>query len=65
MDLKIKQMAEKKNVSFVVTLIIQLVMLAFSIYKLMGGFSILSIVRLALVVIPIIITSAINKSLPV
>jgi len=54
MDLKSKHLKEKKRVSFTVSMVILIVMLAFAIYKILSGIVMINIIRLALVVIPII-----------
>ncbi|MBQ9391383.1 MAG: hypothetical protein IJU02_04260 [Lachnospiraceae bacterium] len=63
MDLKAKQLMEKKNVSFIVTLIIQITMLFFAVYKLIFSFALLDFIRLGLVVLPIIVVIIIRVAL--
>ena len=64
MDLKTKHLKEKKRVSFTVSLVILIVMLLFSVYKLLFfGFGLLNIIRAALVVLPLIFIIIVRLSM--
>ena len=64
MDLKTKHLKEKKRVSFTVSMVIMLVMLLFSVYKLLFfGFGLLNIIRAALVVLPLIFIIIVRLSM--